>query len=87
MITKNRGFGFSTGTLEIGVPHENRTPGAAVLIQRIAGIFTDAILLSIIGDEMAHLQGKYPMKYSENDYNERYAECLSGESISHHVDL
>ena len=32
---------------------------------------------------MKLLPGEHPMKYSENDYNERHAECPEGMSISH----
>jgi len=39
---------------------------------------------------MVLLRAEHPMKYSENDYNEKHAECPAGMSISqsspHHVD-
>ena len=31
---------------------------------------------------MVHLRGEHSMKYSENDYNERHAECPAGMSIT-----
>ena len=35
---------------------------------------------------MELLPGEHPMKYSENDYNERHAECPAGMSISQKAD-
>ena len=57
-----------------------RTTGFEYL--RIADLDGIQSYIAQPGGRMELLPGEHPMKYSENDYNERHAECPEGISIS-----